>query len=100
MADKPWFLYLIECKNGRLYVGITPDLHARFAAHAAGKGAMFTKLNRPQRMLAAKPYGNRSEASKAEIVLKGLTPVQKRLIAGQWPVIESLPSADQVLAGS
>ena len=73
-----WYLYLIQCKNGRLYTGITPDLGARFKAHCAGKGAFFTRLNPPLRMLAAHPFEGRSAASRAEIQMKGLTPGQKR----------------------
>lgn len=95
MANAPssqaWFVYLLECKNGRLYTGITPDLAERFRKHATGKGAMFTRLNKPSRMIAAKPCADRSEASKLEHLLKGLTPSQKRWMAAQWPVQNALP---------
>ena len=30
--EKPWFLYLIECRDGSLYTGITVDVAARYAA--------------------------------------------------------------------
>ena len=89
-----WYLYLIECKTGRLYTGITPDLGARFKAHCAGKGAFFTRLNPPQRMLAACPFEGRSAASRAETQMKGLTPSQKRFLAAQWPIQDGLPSID------
>ena len=86
-----WFVYLLECENGRLYTGITPDLAERFRKHATGKGAMFTRLNKPTRMIAAKPCANRSEASKLERMIKWLTPMQKRWIAAQWSMYEMLP---------
>ena len=38
---KPWYLYILECEGGRLYVGVTVDVEARFAAHTAGRGAKF-----------------------------------------------------------
>ena len=82
-----WYLYLLECKNGRLYTGITPDVSERFKKHRRGKGAMFTRLNPPLRIVAARPYESRSLASKAERRMKGLTPVQKRQIASAWPPI-------------
>ena len=87
-----WYLYLIECRTGRLYTGITPDLGARFEAHCAGKGALFTRLNPPQRMLAAQPFEGRSAASRAEIQMKGLTPGQKRFIASRWSIQDGLPA--------
>lgn len=86
-----WFVYLLECENGKLYTGITPDLTERFRKHATGKGAMFTRLNKPLRIIAATPCANRSQAGKLERVIKGLTPVQKRWIAAQWPMQCMLP---------
>ncbi len=91
-VNNAWFVYLLECVNGRLYTGITPDLVERFRKHAAGKGAMFTRLNKSLRMIAAIPCADRSEASRLERLMKGLTPEQKRLIAHQWPLRDGLPS--------
>jgi len=92
--SEAWYLYVLECRHGRLYTGITPDLQARFNKHCAGKRAMFTRLNPPQRMLAAKRYGNRSQASAAERRMKGLSKTQKRRVTAIWPHISDLPSRD------
>ena len=73
-----WWLYLIECRGGSLYAGITNDLAARYEAHCAGKGARYTRMYPPERLLAAQPFANRSEASKAEYALKRLSPAGKR----------------------
>jgi putative endonuclease len=79
-----WYLYLLECQNGRLYSGVTTDLAARFDKHKRGKGAMFTRLNPPRRIVAAMVFENRSEASKAEYRMKQLTATQKRQTAASW----------------
>jgi putative endonuclease len=84
--DRPWFVYLLECRNGRLYAGVTVDLAQRFAQHRSGKGAMFTRLNTPERMLAAQPCASRSEALKLEVRVKRLSPQSKRQLAAQWPL--------------
>ena len=73
-----WFLYLLECKGGAYYAGITNDLEARFNAHCQGTGARYTRANPPIRMLASKPYPDRSTASSAEASLKRL-PRNKKL---------------------
>lgn len=70
---KSWFVYVIECDDGRLYTGITNDLTARFDVHASGKGAAFTRMNKPVRLLAARMYPTRSVALKAEALLKKQT---------------------------
>jgi putative endonuclease len=74
-ADTPaaWFVYLIECENGRLYAGITNDLAARFAKHASGKGAAFMRMSPPLRYVASRACGSRGEAAQAEAALKKLT---------------------------
>ena len=69
----PWFLYLLECKNGSFYAGITNNLEARFQAHVDGRGAKYTRANPPVKVLEHKTYSDRSEASKAESQLKALS---------------------------
>jgi len=73
-----WCLYLLECKNGAYYAGITNDLASRFSAHVAGKGARYTRANPPIKIVASKPYPDRSAASIAEAQLKSL-PRHKKL---------------------
>ena len=73
-----WWLYLIECRDGSYYAGITNDLQARFEAHLSGKGARYTRSHPPLRLLGARPYGNRSEASRAEWEIKRL-PKQRKV---------------------
>lgn len=76
--QKPWFLYLIECSDGSIYTGITVDVAARYAAHAAGKGARYTRSHPPRCLLAVVEYADRSEASRAEYAVKQWSPAQKR----------------------
>ncbi len=73
-----WVLYLLECNNGAYYAGITNNLEARFSAHMLGKGARYTRANPPVRIIASKPYADRSLASVAEAQLKKL-PRHKKL---------------------
>ncbi len=84
-----WFLYVIECVDGSLYTGIALDPEARYALHAAGKGARYTRSHPPLRLLAAWPYPDRSSASKAEFQLKQLPAAQKRHLAhtGDRPLV-------------
>lgn len=72
-----WCVYLIECRNGAWYAGITNDLAARYAAHVAGKGARYTRANPPVRLLGSRAFADRSEASKAEWAVKRLPKARK-----------------------
>ncbi|WP_297802005.1 GIY-YIG nuclease family protein [Arenimonas sp. GDDSR-1] len=75
-----WHLYLLECRSAggtSLYAGITTDLDRRYAEHAAGTGARYTRAHPPIRLLAARAYPDRSSASKAEAALKKLPRARK-----------------------
>jgi putative endonuclease len=66
----PWTLYLLECRNGSLYTGITNNLEARYQAHLSGKGAKYTRANPPISILATAEFPDRSSASRAEWAIK------------------------------
>lgn len=82
--DRRWWLYLLACTDGRLYAGIAIDVLARYAAHRLGKGAKFTRANRPVSILAAQSFGTRSEALRAEYALKQVGRVEKLAWAERW----------------
>ena len=75
---KPWYLYLLECTDGSIYTGITVDVARRYAAHAAGRGARYTRSHPPLRLLASFEHADRSSASKAEYAMKQLSVSEKR----------------------
>ncbi|MFC4764867.1 GIY-YIG nuclease family protein [Dyella koreensis] len=70
--DRPWCLYLIECRDGSLYAGITNDLDARYEAHVAGRGARYTRSHPPLRLIGSRAYADRAAASRAEWEIKQL----------------------------
>ncbi len=72
IARKSWCLYLIECRNGSYYAGITNDLHARYQAHVEGRGARYTRANPPVRLIGSRTYPDRASASRGEFQLKRL----------------------------
>ncbi len=76
-AQKPWYLYLIECQDGTYYAGITTDVQKRYQTHVSGKGAKYTKVRKPKRLIGAREYLNRSEAAKAEWAIKQLDKREK-----------------------
>ena len=55
-AASGWCLYLIECRDGTYYAGITNDLDARYQAHVSGKGARYTRSHPPLRLLGSRAY--------------------------------------------
>ena len=84
MSDGVWFVYLLLCESGRVYTGVTPALDRRIATHIKGRGALFTKINRPTRLLAAKPFPSQNEALKVEKQVKKTGASDKRILADIW----------------
>jgi putative endonuclease len=76
-APNRWFLYLLECRNGHYYAGITNDLEARFAMHLSGKGARYTRANPPIRLLGSRSFPDRASATRAECHIKQLPRTRK-----------------------
>jgi putative endonuclease len=72
VAATPWAVYLLHCEGGKSYIGISPAPQERFAAHQAGKGAAFTRSNRPVSLGAIVWFENRSAAASMEVRLKAL----------------------------
>ena len=65
-----WWVYVLLCQREMLYVGIAKDVEVRFKLHCAGRGAFFTRLNKPIQVLAQERHPSRSSALKAEYALK------------------------------
>ncbi len=84
MNDGRWFVYLVECTTGRIYTGVTPRLDDRMTAHKRGRGALFTRINPPERLLGAKPFADRREAQRIESQVKRLPAAYKRVLAAEW----------------
>ena len=80
-----WHLYLLECVDGSLYAGITNDLDRRFALHAAGKGAKYTRARKPLRFVARQDFPDRASASRAEAQLKRRDVAGKRAFCLEYP---------------
>jgi putative endonuclease len=65
-----WFMYVVECVDHSLYTGITNNLNRRLTQHNAGKGAAYTAVRRPVKLLASWCFPDRSAALKAEYAFK------------------------------
>jgi putative endonuclease len=88
VAKKPstipseWFLYMVECADGRIYTGITTNVERRFAEHSEGglKGAKALRGKGPLTLVFQQQMLNRSDASIAESAIKKLSKKQKVLL--------------------
>lgn len=83
-VDNPWWLYLIVCRGGGIYTGIARDVEKRYQQHARGKGARYTRLNPPERLLATRAYPDHRQAAQAESAFKKLSAQEKWHRVATW----------------
>lgn len=73
-----WFVYMVECSDKTIYIGITNDVSARIETHNSGKGAKYTRGRTPVALKVYLEYDSKSEAAKAEYDFKKLSREKKR----------------------
>ncbi|MCM1338267.1 MAG: GIY-YIG nuclease family protein [Muribaculaceae bacterium] len=69
MNDKH-FVYILLTENNTLYCGYTDDVEKRFQIHLEGKGAKYTRANKPVKIVYQKEFKTKSEAMKEEYRIK------------------------------
>lgn len=75
--ENTWKLYMLRCRDGTVYTGITTDVQKRFAAHQAGKGAKYTRGRSPLELVYSEECGDHSAALRRELEIKSLTREEK-----------------------
>ncbi len=68
--DKKHFVYILNTERNTLYCGYTDDVEKRFQQHLEGKGAKYTKANKPTQIVYTKEFETKSEALKEEYRIK------------------------------
>jgi putative endonuclease len=76
-----WYVYILNCRGGRLYTGVALDVAQRFEAHCAGKGARFTRAFLPESIMAQWPCVNQRVALQLEYAIKQLSAADKKAFA-------------------
>lgn len=94
MSDKPYYMYVLLTADNTFYGGFTDDVGKRFAVHAAGKGAKYTRpaSRHPLRLLYAEVFPTKSAALRAEAAFKKLTRVQKETFLREHGVTDFTPA--------
>lgn len=79
-----WYLYLVRCRDGSLYTGITTDVTRRIAAHRSNRGARRLRGRGPLELVYSHPLPDRSQAQRIEHRVKKLNrEAKERLVRGE-----------------
>ncbi len=72
-----WYLYILECRDGSYYTGITNDVVRRLELHKRGKASKYTRSRRPVKVIHAEICESRSDALRNEAAVKKMTRAKK-----------------------
>jgi len=65
-----YYVYILRCKDGSLYTGITTDVRRRLKEHQKGSGGSYTRAHGAVKMLYKEAAATRSAALKREAEIK------------------------------
>lgn len=86
LKPMPWHVYIVECRDGLLYTGVTNNIEKRIRDHNRGNGCRFTRYRIPVKLLHNEEWLTKSEALKREAQIKGL-PRREKLELIKMPKI-------------
>jgi len=72
-----WTVYMLRCRDGSLYTGITNDLPRRLVRHKAGAASAYTRARRPVRLVFQERQPDRSAALRREAAVRRLSRIEK-----------------------
>lgn len=72
-----WLVYMLRCRDGSLYTGITNNLPKRLLAHAAGRASRYTRSRLPVETVYQEAQPSRAVALRREAAIKRLNRRQK-----------------------
>ncbi|MDR1167271.1 MAG: GIY-YIG nuclease family protein [Heliobacteriaceae bacterium] len=75
---KKYYVYMLLTERNTLYCGYTDDVEKRFRQHQEGKGAKYTRANKPVKIVYKKEFAVKNDAQKEEHRIKSL-PRKKKL---------------------
>lgn len=74
-----WYLYILECRDGTFYTGVTNDLQRRTIQHNRGTASRYTRSRLPVRLVYAEACRSKSSALKKEFRMKSLSRRDKEI---------------------
>jgi len=80
------FCYILECADGTYYTGWSTDPQRRERQHNLGRGAAYTSMRRPVRLVYVEPQPDRSAALRRERRIKTLTHAQKKALIRNFSI--------------
>ena len=77
------YCYIVECSDGTYYTGWTTDPERRVSTHNKGRGAKYTKMRLPVKLVYVEEQPDKVAAMNRELAIKRLGRVGKEKLVGK-----------------
>ena len=85
MSETRWHVYMVRCSDDSLYTGVALDAHKRFAEHARGRGAKYTRAKGAVSLAYVAALFSKSQAFGVEWRIKRLKKnIKERIVRDQF----------------
>ncbi len=68
-----YYVYILRCKDGSYYTGHAKDVERRFEMHKNSRGARYTRVHEPEKLMYIEQFESRGEAMRRERKIKTLS---------------------------
>jgi len=96
------FVYIVECRDGSFYTGVTNDLDRRIAEHNEGDNPKsYTYRRRPVKLVYFEDHSDPYYAIGREKQIKGWSRKKKiAMIRGEWEKLPELSKSKNIVSKS
>jgi len=95
---KDYFVYIVECKDGSYYTGVTSELEKRLNEHNSSFFKGYTSSRLPVKLVYSNRFTNVNDAINAEKQIKGWSRAKKEaLIIGDYDLLKLLSRGKRII---
>ena len=86
-----WLIYILECRDGSFYCGITNNIEKRLKQHIGEiiGGAIYSRSHWPCKLVYEEKSASRSKALQREVIIKNMSKVEKQSLINSLKEVSS-----------
>lgn len=86
-----WLVYILRCKDGSFYTGVTNNIEVRLKMHNDGTGARYTRVRCPVELIYYENGMARPQALTRECAIKAMSRLKKEDLINKMGTFPEVP---------
>jgi predicted GIY-YIG superfamily endonuclease len=80
----PYYVYILRCKDGSYYTGHAKNVERRVKMHKRGRGARYTRIHEPEKLVYVEKFESRGDAMRRERRIKTFSHDKKHQLIANY----------------